>query len=168
MTPEDFRDSIELISQAHNWRPIGELLEAKLYQAIAEIPDEDYLRLTGDFIALPSQTPAHLLQSIKALRGRRLKELESAASPNHKGWRDMSPAERASYQATIARVKAKLSDDLARLYAAGRIPVTRVPGFSSTGSLLANQILKRGLDELLLEAQLEQEPAPAPELEVVT
>lgn len=161
MTPEDFRDSLELIGQAHNWRPLGDLLIAKLEQSIAEIPDEEYLKLVGDFIALPSQTPAHLLQSIKALRGRRLKELESAAAPSHKGWRDMTEAQRTSYAATIARVKAKLSDDLARLYVAGRIPTTRVSGFTSVGTMLAGQILKKGLDELQLEAQLEQEPAPA-------
>lgn len=166
MTLDDFRDSLSLIAQSQNWRPIGEQLIAMLYNSALSIAEEDYARLVGDFIAIPHQTPAHLLQAIKAARGRRLKEMESAAAPGHKGWRDMNEAERTSYQATIARVKAKLADDLARLYAVGRIPTTRVLGFSSTGSLLANQVLKRGLDELQLEAQLEQEPAPAPELEV--
>ena len=161
MEIEDFRETLKLLGEAHTWRPIGDLLATQLYRAIADIPDEDYLRLVGDFVALPNQTPAHLLQAIKGLRGRLLKEREAAASPKFKGWRDMTEAERNSYAATIARVKGNLADELARLYAAGRIPTTKIQGFSSVGSLLAGQILKSGLDELQLEARLEQEPAPA-------
>jgi len=157
MELSDFRETLKLLQEAHNWRPIGDMLTAQMYRSIAGISDDDYLKLVGDFVAIPHQTPAHLLQAIKALRGRLLKESEAAAAPRQRSYADMSPTEQQSYHATIARVKGELADNLAQLYAAGRVPTTKVAGFSSVGQMLAGQTLKRGLDELLLEAELQQD-----------
>ena len=181
MNFKDFQETLESAAEAHRWRPIGEMLASKLYAKVMGGIEERignggrkedvrvdgigldaYLVLLGDFVATPNQTPADLFAAIKAVRSRQLKAVETAAAPSHKGWRDMTEAQRLSYQATIARVKAKLADDLARLHVAGKIPTTRVTGFSSVGNLLAGQILRTGLDELQLSAQLEQEPEPVP------
>lgn len=176
----DFQETLASAAEAQRWRPIGEMLARKLYARVMGgtedrignggkrekfqvegIGVDAYLVLLGDFIATPNQTPADLFAAIKVVHGRQLKEREAAVRPHHKGWRDMTEAERQSYQATIARVKAKMADDLAQLHAEGKIPVTKVAGFSSVGSLLAGQTLKTGLDDLQLSAQLEQEPGPA-------
>lgn len=176
----DFQETLASAAEAQRWRPIGEMLAAKLYARvmggtedrlgnggkkekfkIEGIGLDAYLVLLGDFVATPNQTPADLFVAIKAVHSRQIKEREASVRPHHRGWRDMTEAERESYQATIARVKTKMADDLAKLYAAGKIPITKVSGFSSVGSLLAGQTLKAGLDDLQLEAQLQQQPAPA-------
>lgn len=160
MDLHEFRETLEVAREAHNWRPIGEHLLAKLHQQVVGangIGVDAYLKLLGDFIAKPSQTPAHLLSDIKGERRVQLQTAEQKTTGKFTGYGKMTPEQQSSYRATIQRVKGELADDLVRLHSEGRIPTWSGdggPGLNSIGSLLSATVLRRGLDELALERGL--------------
>lgn len=160
MDLNEFQETLDLARDAHNWRPIGENLLAKLHQQVVGangIGVDAYLKLLGDFIAKPNQTPAHLLSDIKAERRVQLQSAEQKSTGKFTSYRQMNPEQQASYRATIQRVKGELADNLARMHSEGQIPTFSGDGGSglnSIGSLLSGAVLRRGLDELALERGL--------------
>jgi hypothetical protein len=164
MNISEFAETLEMIGQAHNWRPIGDRLIKGLYSAVMGpngIGEGAYLNLFGDFIATPGKTPAHLFSAIREERYKQLREQEkSVVTDGVKTYGQMTDAEQASYVATIQRVKAELAETLATLDEQGRIPRTNVKGMSSVGSLLAGAVLQIGCADREVERELQRSHSP--------
>jgi hypothetical protein len=156
LEPEELRSLVATLCEAQGWRPISDELLQQFWREVKDISGHEVIRMFGNSMATPYLKPAMLLDGLKQERRRLLEEQVASVPSGHKRYADMSPKEQAAYMAAQKLARDKLKADLASLYQQGKIPTTRVGGFSSLADVLVRTGPHRGeslMDEVIAEVE---------------
>lgn len=140
MEREDFDSLLEMIAEAHRWRPLTSQVQDVIYGKVVRLGEYEFSKLAMSFMEQDRGTVAGLLEAIKQERLRKVQAAPAVIG----AYSQMAPEQKVSYVETIQLVKERLADDMACLDSQGKIPRTTVRGMASVGTMLARDVLTRG------------------------
>ena len=141
MEREDFDSLLEMIAEAHRWRPLTSQVQDVIYGKVVRLGESEFSKLAMRFMEQDRGTVAGLLEAIKQ---ERLRKVQAAPAVLMGTYSQMAPEQQDSYVETIQLVKERLADEMAWLDSQGKIPRTTVGGLASVGTMLARDVLTRG------------------------
>ena len=141
MEREDFDSLLEMIAEAHRWRPLTSQVQDLIYGKVVRLGESEFSKLAMRFMEQDRGTVAGLLEAIKQ---ERLRKVQAAPAVLMGTYSHMAPEQQDSYVETIQLVKERLADEMAWLDSQGKIPRTTVGGLASVGTMLARDVLTRG------------------------
>jgi hypothetical protein len=156
LTMEGLRSLMEEMQTWHGnkFRLDDDAME-RLFDYCRQCSLDELVKLFGKAYAESFLTPAQLLGSVKQLVRQELERKASAVPSGYKRYADMSDREKDAYIAAQQLAKQKLKANLAQLHREGKLPTTRVGGFSSIGDVMVPAMLGQALDEAAFSDRLE-------------
>lgn len=138
---QEFAELMQDLAAALRWHSLSPTMLTRMHEIIGfgelAIPQDDVLTIVGTAMGEPGTVPASVIQALKAAKERHIRSrINPAYANNIKPYSQMSPAEQDSYLAAIAAARGKYITPMLEARAAGKLPKTQVPGFSSMADLV--------------------------------
>lgn len=142
---QEFSDLIQDLATALRWHSLTPGLLSRMHEIVGfgefAIPEDEVLAIVGTAMGEPGTVPASVIQALKAAKERHIRgRINPAFSGNIKPFDKMTGPEQASYLAAIAAAKERYIAPMLEAWAAGRLPKTQVPGFSSMADLVPEAV----------------------------
>lgn len=142
---QEFSGLMQDLATALRWHSLTPGLLSRMHEIIGfgefAIPEDEVLTIVGTAMGEPGTVPASVIQALKAAKERRIRSrINPAFSGNIKPFDKMTGPEQASYLAAIAAAKEKYIAPMLEARAAGKLPKSQVPGFSSMADLVPEAV----------------------------